>query len=319
MTERVTPSAPSAAARASGGGLGRDQRRVLIGLSASTVVLAAALTLTALGSAFQPSGKSDGKNVPGATFQPVAGGSTATPTQPSVASPSPLATPVVGIDPAQLADMQARASRTLQRLRTAAGIGDLATAKSLLGDSAPGLRVSGLMRATFPAVNASDIEISETEDGWLAIVGVDTMTSGDGKRWTFDYGERPLAAYRGTSEHNLYFLSGGRHDVYVTVDSVVVSRSFVRVRLEWRFGSADAAAFSGYRLGVTSIGLGGRVYSIDPADEPLAKLGSLTTSATLKIPVHVRPASYGTIDVAVVSPGANPSAIIATTIELAIL
>lgn len=277
----------------------RTRWLAVAGLGASSLALTAVLALSLLGGATQHSvGEGSPPSLVAAIDGVTSGSSPGQASQP--AAPSPSLASVDTIDPALLADLRASAASTLQRLRRAARIGNLRGAQALLGQTAPGLRVSGLMRAHFPNVGAGSISVARTADGWQASVGTDTLASTDGTHWTFDYGERPLAVYGRTSEHMPYFIDpDGRHEVDVRVTSLVVTRSTVRVSLSWRYPSAtDAAAFTGDRLTAVSITMGSASHQVP--DAPSARLGGSAGAATLTLPVGVGPATRGSIDIRVI-------------------
>jgi len=211
------------------------------------------------------------------------------PPLPSVPVPTPAITPpITAIDPAQLHAMQLAASKVIDRLTFDASIGAVTSAQALLGSSAPGLRASGLVRATFPNVTPTDIVIARTGSTFVATVGTDTMTSKDGSHWLFNYGNRPLARYTLAATRHLYFLgpSGDTRQVDVRMGSVTITRSAVVVALTWTYGSSsvyanDGPYFVGDRLVVSGLTIGSR--SIPIANGFVANLG---TSA-LKGSVHI--------------------------------
>ena len=166
--------------------------------------------------------------------------------------------------PADVAAMQQAAWGTLDSLRTAAEAGDVAAAQGFLGDTAPGLRRSGLRRATFPEVDPSAIRIDYSDTLYLAFAGEDRLTSPDKVTWTFDYGDRPLAVYRSPSGEPIHDLwweeSDGQHHLFVRVSMATVSRSNVAVDVHYTFDPArpDDAAYFGRSEGViTSVSFDG--------------------------------------------------------------
>jgi len=186
-------------------------------------------------------------------------------------SPAPSPTPELTIPPTEapptpaatdlpVAAFQQGAWDTLQALIAASEAGDVATAQTMLGDTAPGLRASGLRRAGFPVV-AAPAEIDLTQEG-AAWVGTLTdgsrMTSPDGTTWTFDYDQRPLAAYRSPSTepvHDLWWSDGkGKHHVYLRVALATISRTGVIVSLRWTFDPSqpnDATYFDAAALRIS--------------------------------------------------------------------
>jgi len=235
-----------------------------------------------------------GSPSPGPTV--VVGGETETPTPTAVPTPSPA--PGSAIDPVVLRELQRGAARTLRELSDAAAIGDVAAAKALLGRSAPGLRASGLAQASFPGATATDIAVVEDGDGWLATVGGDTLRTADGETWAFDYGDRPLAVYSGTPDHNLFWLDP-RHDLFLRVDEVTVTRSVVRVRFAWSYGAGgfDGAFFDGASVWLSALSIGTRSYEVGP--DINIGLGPVEDEADLAIPGTFRGASSLSFDAAV--------------------
>src|SRR6185295_19517139 len=97
--------------------------------------------------------------------------------EPTVAPTAPPPT-APGIDTAAL---QQSSWNTLQSLIAAAADGDVETAQTFLGDTAQGLRASGLRRAAFPSVTADQMTVSQDLDGYLAVADdTSRLTSADG-------------------------------------------------------------------------------------------------------------------------------------------
>lgn len=295
--------------------LGRRGRITAFALTSSLLVAVVAIGAIAAGIGLDR-GPGDIAAVPGATTNGAQAGGPSS--SAAIATPLPTLPFTGGIDPARLAALQAGAARTIERLAAAAKAGNVRAAQALLGDSAPHLDASGLEQATFPDVAARDIVVSGTDGHWLAFAAADTLTSTDGARWTFDYGERPIAVYARTSEHSMYFLSGGRREIFVRVASVTLTRSTAIVSLDWRFPtSADAAAYTGFGLTMSSLTMGQRSYTVSRG--PSARLGGDATKATLTFSLRAIPASRGTIGVSVVyDPGGQSSIIVGTPFKLVI-
>jgi hypothetical protein len=234
--------------------------------------------------------------------------------------PTPRATstpPVVAVDPAQLRALQQGAQRTLRSLASAAATGDMAVARALLGDSAPGLRASGLQKASFPDVAAGDIAVVRSGDEWIATTGLDRLVSRDGSSWTFDYADRPLAIFTGAFERDLFWLApGGRRDLYLRVTSVRASRDGLGIRLAWEFGPGAASYLKGASIAISSVTLGTRPMPVTGV--PSVTVGTSARVATTKVEGSVEIPSVLLIQVTV-SPhtsgneGARP---ISTVFEL---
>lgn len=285
-------------------------RRAMVTPAAAMPLLFVVVTLIALGAAMV------GVNRPQpAVAGDVAPGSSAGPTQavagatfvPGATLFGPSSPPIV-IDPAQLRELQRGARRAMRSLATAARTGDLAAARALLGESAPDLRASGLRNASIPDVAATDIAIVRSGDEWIATAGADRLTSRDGASWTFDYADRPLAVFTGSSERDLYWLApGGRRDLFLRVASVAVSRSGLSVRFAWRYGPGgapgDAPYFGGASIAIWSVTLGTRTMPLAGAPGTTIRAGDLAATtqvlgavdvpATMLIQVAVRPAGTG--------------------------
>ncbi|HEX5239465.1 MAG TPA: hypothetical protein VFW20_00535, partial [Candidatus Limnocylindrales bacterium] len=182
------------------------------------------------------------------------------------------------------------------KLRADAANGLVSAAQRLLGDSAPGLRLSGLSRATFPTVDAAAISIvpGPAGTGYVATAGTDTLTSIDGTHWTFDYGERPLGHYGASAEHDLFWVEPrGQHDIDLTITSVTVHRSGVDVHLAWRYGpdprwGDDGHFYAGDLLQVTSVTAGGTTLDGGTAATLDASGGTATGHLSGSLPTGYR-------------------------------
>jgi curved DNA-binding protein CbpA len=257
----ATPAEPDEAARPTGRGARRrgatrSERRKLtvIGWGAVIVAGVAALYLLFTGFGSNDVAVRETPTSPAATAAgptPTLKPPTSEPTVAPTAS-APSATPV-GIDTAAL---QQASWQTLQALAAAAADGDVETAQTYLGDTAPDLRASGLRRATFPDVTTQQMTITQDSTGYVALADETTrLTSIDGTTWTFDYGERPLAVYRTAgSAHDLWWEeSDGKHHLLLRATSATVSRTTVSVRLSWSFDPDDPSEFANAALGVSSV------------------------------------------------------------------
>ena len=175
--------------------------------------------------------------------------------------------------------MQQAAWATIQSLRGAASTGDVAAAQLLLGSSAPDLRPSGLRRATFPEVDAGAVSIEREGDLYVAIAGDARLTSVDGQTWMFDYGDRPLAAYRSPGAEPVHDLwwgeSDGEHHLFLRVAVATISRSGVTANVSWSFDPSrpdDATYFRLAGLVISTVALDG--VDIPVTDESVLISGS---------------------------------------------
>jgi hypothetical protein len=268
VTRTVAASKPSPKPGASGGqllpplDLGR-YRRTAIGVS--TVSLVALIGLaTLVGSGFLGGHQFTGGVAGIQATQPPASVPAVAVATPTPVTPTPVPTPGTdanGFTAAQLAALQQHAWTTVQQLRTDARNGNVFAAQKLLGKSARGLTVSGLVHATFPNVDPTAISIAKaaTGTGYVGTIGSDQLTSRDGTHWTFDYGERPLERFGSTLEHDLFWREPrGQHDIEITITAVTVHRSGVDVRLAWRYGpdpryGDDGHYYAGDQLQIGSI------------------------------------------------------------------
>jgi len=196
---------------------------------------------------------------------------------------APPATPA-GPDSAAL---QQAARDTIQRLAAAGADGDVAAAQNLLGDSAPGLRASGLKRATFPEIAAGDISTQQEGGLYVALAGNDRLTSPDGLTWTFDYADRPLAAYvmpAGDPPYDMYWIENdGKHHLYLRVASATVSKSGVTVEFTWHYAPErpdDATYFRRAALLISSVTLDDTPIDVTATSMPMRSLTTLTSTAT---------------------------------------
>ena len=203
--------------------------------------------------------------------------------EPTLAATAPPATPA-GPDSAAL---QQAAWDTIQRLAAAAAGGDVATAQTLLGDTAPGLRASGLKRATFPEIAAGDISTQQEGGLYVALAGSDRLTSSDGLAWTFDYAGRPLAAYvmpAGIPPYDLYWIENdGKHHLFLRVASATVSKSGVTVELAWHYAADrpdDATYFRRASLLISSVTLDDTPIPVTATSVSMRAVTTHTATAT---------------------------------------
>jgi len=183
--------------------------------------------------------------------------------EPSIAPPTvaPTTAPPTANPPdIDTLAMRQAAWDTLQSLIEAAKAGDVETAQTMLGDTAPGLRASGLRRATFPEVTALQLDVQRDATGYVAIADeTSRLTSVNGKTWTFDYGDRPLATYRTSSTdiHDLWWEeSNGQHHLHVRIAYATLSKQTVAVRVAWSFDADrpdDATYFERSELILSSL------------------------------------------------------------------
>lgn len=258
----------------------RSSRRLLLGV-AGIAALIAVVALIALALSMPAA--------PVAVASPTA--PPATPTAP--ATPNPTAEPTVAppTEPPPteagppLEQQQQSAWDVIQRLAAAAADGDVDTAQTLLGDSAPGLRASGLKRATFPDIQPSDISTAQEGDLYVALAENDRLTSPDGLTWTFDYGDRPLAAYamaEGIPPYDLYWIeSDGKHHLFLEVTVATVSTKGVSVEFAWDYAATrpdDATYFRRASLLITSVAFDDTPVTVDAASMPMRGLTTLTST-----------------------------------------
>jgi hypothetical protein len=224
-------------------------------------------------------------------------------TEPTAAPPSTVVTlppPTTPVEPTQpgatdlpVAQLQQSAYDTFQALIAAAAAGDVDTAQTYLGDSAPLLRASGLRQAEWPQLaGPADLAIQREGELYVATYDIERLTSPDGATWTFDYGDRPLAAYRsdGKNIHDLWWVeSDGKHHMFLRLTVATLSPRTFRATLTWTFDPArpdDATYFRRAAIDVTSLSFddGPPVLT---AGQPVPIVGSssITTSAMLATPL----------------------------------
>jgi hypothetical protein len=225
-------------------------------------------------------------------------------TTPSTAPTEPGATDL------PVAELQQGAYDTVQALIAAAAAGDVETAQTYLGDSAPLLRASGLRQAEWPQLTGpADLAIQREGDLYVATHDIDRMTSSDGATWTFDYGDRPLAAYRseGKNIHDLWWVeSDGEHHIFLRLTVATLSPQTFRATLSWTFDPArsdDATYFRRAAISITSLSFddGEPVLT---AGQPVPIVGStsITTSAMLATPLAGELPSQVAVEITVTNP-----------------
>jgi hypothetical protein len=214
------------------------------------------------------------------------------PTVPATAIPSPEPTVAPTEPPASpgavdTVALQQAAWDTIRALEVAAAARDVATAQTYLGDTAPGLRASGLWRASFPSGDMSEISITQESASYVAVIGTDRLTSTDGITWTFDYADRPLAAYRPPANepvHDLWWEeTDGRHHIYLRATLVTVSTSGVTANLVWTFDPSqpdDATYFRRAELLISSVTLDDAPTLVTGTPLPMIGVTRMTQTAT---------------------------------------
>ena len=260
----------------------RSSRRVLRGV-AGLAALVAVLALIVLALTMRPT-------TPVAVASPTA--PAATPTAiPETPTPQPEPTVAVTPLPTEFvvppAALQQAAWSTIQALAAAAAAGDVATAQTMLGDTAPGLRASGLKRAVFPTIDQGDISTQREGEVYVALAGDDRLTSPDGVTWTFDYADRPLRAYAwpaGIPARDLFWIErDGKHHLYLRVASATVSKSGVTVEFTWHYAADrpdDATYFRRATLLISSVALDDTPITVTAASMPMRGVTTLTATAT---------------------------------------
>jgi hypothetical protein len=261
----------------------RPSRRMLRGV-AGLAALVAVAALVVLAIALRPASTPIAAASPTAPPPtPTAVPETQNPTpEPTVAITAPPATPA-GPD---IATLQQAAWSTIHALAAAAAAGDVETAQTMLGDTAPDLRASGLKAAEFPDVQAAGISIDPSGSPYTAIAGDDRLTSPDGVTWTFDYGDRPLAAYRmppKVDPYDLYWIeSDGKHHLFLRVATATVSKSGVTVDFAWHYAADrpdDATYFRRASLLISSVTLDDTPIPVTATSVSMRGVTSLTATA----------------------------------------
>jgi len=109
------------------------------------------------------------------------------------------------------------------------------------------------------------------------------LTSSDGQTWTFDYGDRPLAAYLGgTTPHDLWWTEGStKHHIYLRLSGVTVSKSGVTATAKWTFDPSlpdEATYFQRAALRISAMAGGDSQVFLPTTPMPMAGVTSLTIS-----------------------------------------
>jgi DnaJ domain len=259
----------------------RPSRRTVVGVAGlAAIAIPAVVAIVAL--SLPPSAPVAVASASPPPATPTAIAETASPQpEPTLAVTAP---PVTAL-PIDLVVMQQSAWETIQALKAAADAGDVTTAQTMLGDTAPGLRASGLRRATFPDVVAGDISAESDGTRFVATTADGgRLTSPDGKRWTFDYADRPLAYYPapiGGSPRELYWIENdGRHDIFLRLNWVTVSNGGVAAKVSWSIDPSDTTYFGRSAVMISSLTLGSTETTVTTT--PLAMVGATTSTLTGK-------------------------------------
>lgn len=254
----------------------RSRRRPVSVLGLGALVVAAAVAIYLV---FQVLGSNDtaSRATPSPPPAQTAAVQTPSPVPPTIEptiEPT-LPPPTQGVDTAAL---QQSAFNTLQALITAAEAGDVTTAQTYLGDTAPGLRASGLRRAIFPVMTAEQVSVAPDGSGYTATLSDGTtMRSIDGVSWTLDYGDRPLAAYRSANnpEHDLWWTGskGVKHHIFMRLPLATVSKTGVLATVKWSFDPSlpnDATYFAGAEFKISALTFDGVDIAITPETNAMA-------------------------------------------------
>ncbi|HTK43853.1 MAG TPA: hypothetical protein VL749_00680 [Patescibacteria group bacterium] len=219
---------------------------------------------------------------------------TLTPAPPTLAAtilPTTAPTPeptLPGPTDIPIATLQQGAWDTVQRVQAAATADDLATIQSLVGDTASGLRLSGVRQVEFPPVAVGAFVTQRAGELYDAVADPYHLTSTDGQAWTFDWADRPLAAYRpaGKDIHDLWWTeSDGKHHLYLRITVATLSRQSVYATLTWTFDPArpdDATYFKRAAIDVTGVSFddGPPVLT---SGQPVAIVGSTFVITSVKL------------------------------------
>src|SRR6185437_14200738 len=156
-----------------------------------------------------------------------------------------------------------------------------------------GFRASGLRRATFPAVTAQQMTISQDVGGYVAVADASTpLTSVDGQTWTFDYGDRPLAAYRGgTTPHDLWWTTGKvKHHIYLRITFATVSKGSVSVTAKWSYDPSlpnDATYFQNAEFKISAATFDGTAIPIVPDTNAMSATNITRAAFTVDQPIQL--------------------------------
>ena len=136
-------------------------------------------------------------------------------------------------------------------------------------------------------------DLATQRDGTLYVAVADPyrLTSTDGGTWTFDWADRPLAAFRpaGKDIHDLWWTeSDGKHHLYLRITVATLSKQSVYATLTWTFDPArpdDATYFKRAAIDVTGVSFDDQP-PVLTAGQPVAIVGStsVTTSVMLATP-----------------------------------
>jgi hypothetical protein len=262
----------------------RRSRRVPAAIGALVAVVAI-VAIAAIAISMRPSTNVAvaSPTVPPAPAETINFGTPSLQPEPTIAVTTPPAS-AVAFDTVAL---QQAAWDTIQALAAAAKVGDVVTAQTMLGDTAPGLRSSGLKRAVFPDVAAAALSVTQSGRSYTAIAGTDRLTSIDGVTWTFDYADRPLRAYTsstGGTVYDLYWIEAdGKHHLYLRVAVATVSTSGVTAKVVWSYDPSrpdDATYFQRAALVISSVTLDDTPAPVTATSLPMGGVTTLAPTAT---------------------------------------
>jgi hypothetical protein len=300
----------------------RSSRRPVSAIGLGALIVVAAITLYIV---FQAFGSNDTASRATPTPPPVQTAAptptTAPPTLPPTVEPTVEPTGPPPTQGANIAAFQQAAWDTLQKLITAADAGDVTTAQTYLDDSAPGLRASGLRRAVFPEMTAQQVVVTPSVGGYTAaLTDGTTASSADGTTWTFDYGDRPLAAYKspGTpTAHDLWWMPKSvKHHIFLRVTIATVSKTGVLVTAKWSFDPSlpnDATYFAAADFRVSALTFDG----VDiPVTGDINAMAGVTTRVARALFVGTAPLPDEMAVTLSVTPDGNPDRSVETTFVL---
>lgn len=197
----------------------------------------------------------------------------------------------------------------VQAVQAAAAAKDLATIQSLVGDTAPGLRLSGVGQVEFTPVAADDFATQREGALYIALADPYRLTSTDGATWIFDWADRPLAAFRspGKDIHDLWWTEkDGQHHLYLRITVATLSKQSVYATLTWTFDPArpdDATYFERATIDVTGVSFDDQP-PVLTAGQPVAIVGSTSviTSVMLATPYAGALPSQLVLEITVANP-----------------
>ena len=244
---------------------------------------------------------------PTATTQPL----TAPPPSPTVPATIPPTTAPTAPGPTDIpvAVLQQGAWDAVQAVQAAAAAKDLATIQSLVGDTAPDLRLSGVGQVEFPPVAVGDFGTQHEGGLYIALAAPYRLTSTDGQTWIFDWADRPLAAFRSSGKdiHDLWWTEkDGQHHLYLRITVATLSKQSVRAELTWTFDPArpdDATYFERAAIDVTGVSFDDQP-AVLTAGLPVAIVGRtfVITSVMLTTPYSGALPSQLVLEITVTNP-----------------